>query len=101
MATEALTLVAQRADQGRVSKKQSPGHEQSWRQILIEEDADAIWRKLFTIIKSVIPDGEADCDKVTQEVFLHLLATGRLSLYINQEFSDKEIEQDLLSIANR
>ena len=100
MATEALTYVAHRASSGQASTKKAHGHERSWRQLIIEEDADAIWRKLFAIIQSANPDGGADCDQMTQELFLHLLTTGRLSLYINQEFSDEEIEQDLLSIAS-
>ena len=98
MATEALTYVAHRASHNRASTKKAPGHEQSWRQLITEEDADAIWRKLFALIESANLGSKADCNQLTQELFLHLLATGRLSHYINQKLSDEEIEKDLLSI---
>ena len=100
MATKALTYVAHRASQSQSSTKKAPGHEQCWRQLIIEEDANAIWRKLFALIQSSNPDSGTDCNQITQEVFLHLLTTEQLSLYINQEFSDEEIELDLLSLAS-
>ncbi|MCI0488611.1 MAG: hypothetical protein L0229_18645 [Blastocatellia bacterium] len=100
MATEALTLVARRVGCERVSSPQVPGHSRGWREILAEEDAEAIWQRLFTLIESAVPNRRDDCDLITQEIFLHLLATQRLNLYLTEGRSDEEIESDLLSLVS-
>lgn len=98
MATKALTYGAQRASQGRVSSQDAPKRGQDWRAVLISQDADAIWRKLHALVRSSHSGRISDHDHRTQELFLHLLATDRLSLYLDQEFSDEEIKRDLLSL---
>ena len=98
MATKALTYGAQRASRGRVSSQDAFKRGQDWRAVLISQDADAIWRKLHALVRSSPPCGTPDHDHRTQELFLHLLATDRLSLYLDREFSDEEIRRDLLSL---
>ncbi len=101
MATEALTYVARRVSRERVSPKQAPGHARGWRELLIAEDAEALWQRLFTFIRSATPDLQVDFDQLTQEVFISLLAAGRFNLYIEQELTDQQIESDLLSLLNQ
>lgn len=100
MATEALTLVARCASRERLSSSQAPGHSRDWRKIFIEQDAEVIWQRLFTLIESMVPNGRDDCDLITQELFLHLLATQRLNVYLAEGYSDEEIESDLLSLVS-
>ena len=98
MATEALTLVARRV--GREQTSKTLGQESGWRKLLIDEEAEAIWQKLFTLIESTASDDRSDCCQITQEVFLHLLATQRLRMYLTRDFSDEEIDMDLLSLVS-
>ena len=100
MATEALTFVARRASRELVPTPQAPVQSRGWREILAEEDAEAIWQRLFTLIESKVPERRDDCDRITQEVFLHLLASQRLHAYIIEGCSDEEIESDLLSLVS-
>jgi hypothetical protein len=96
MATKALTHVAPRASLGPRSKL--PDSEPGWRKLLIDGDAEALWRKIFLLIGSYGPYDEAACDHLTQEIFLHLLATSRLSLYIEDDYTDEEIAADLIAL---
>jgi hypothetical protein len=98
MATKALTYVARRASLDSVAPSLISGDGRGWRAILFEQDAEAIWRNLSEMIRSVLPDQESDSDQITQEIFLHLIATDRLNLYIQRHYSDEEILQDLLSL---
>jgi len=98
MATRALTPVAQRRSRDNVSARQGFGHERDWRQVLLSQDAEAIWHKLSTFVRTTNPDHEGGLESVTQELFLNLLATDRVKQYIERHYSDSEIESDLISI---
>ena len=98
MATRALTPVARRRSRANVSAREAPGRERDWRQVLLSQDAEAIWHKLSILVRSVVPDQSAGYEHLTQELFLHLLATDRVSFYIERKYSDSEITADLISI---
>jgi hypothetical protein len=98
MATRALTPVAQRRSRDNVSARKALGHERDWRQVLLSQDAEAIWHELSTLVRTTIPDREGGFEAPTQELFLHLLATDRIRYYIDQRYSDSEIAADLVSI---
>lgn len=101
MATKALTPVARRRRLDHVSARKDSGLERDWRQVLLSQDAEAIWQKLSSLVRSAAPDHEAHearGDQRTQDLFLELLATGRFSFYIEREYSDSEILADLLSM---
>jgi hypothetical protein len=98
MATRALTPVAQRRSRDNVSPRQALGHERDWRQVLLSQDAEAIWRELSTLVRTTIPDREGGVDSLTQDLFLHLLATDRVRYYIDHRYSNSEITADLVSI---
>ena len=95
MATKALTHVAQRASHGTVGRllDSEPG----WRNLLINGDAEAVWRKILFLVKSSGRDQRRNSEQLTQEIFLHLLSTDRLNLYLEHRFTDEEITADLLS----
>ena len=97
MATRALTPVAQRRSRAGASVRKRPGRARDWRQVLLSQDAEAIWRQLNLLVESAAPVDSRGSDQITQELFLHLLATDRISLYIEQDYSDSEIRTDLLS----
>ncbi|HEY7543932.1 MAG TPA: hypothetical protein VID27_03575 [Blastocatellia bacterium] len=92
MATRALTLFARRASQDQASLLKS---DRSWRAIFANQDAEEIWRSLSDLTRRA---GSACSDQATQELFLHLLATERFTFYQEQDYSDEEIQQDLLSL---
>lgn len=97
MATRALTPLAQRQSRANVSAK-PPGRVRDWRQAFLSQDAEAIWHELSILVRSVTSDQSAGYEHLTQELFLHLLTTDRVSFYIRQEYSDSEISADLISI---
>jgi hypothetical protein len=98
MATRALTPVAQRRSRDHVSARKDSGRGRDWRQTLLSQDAEAIWHKLFILVKSASPEHAAGYEQLTQDLFLHLLATDRVSFYIERDYSDSEIAADLISI---
>jgi hypothetical protein len=96
MATKALTYVAQSVSLDKVSRKKLSGHNQDWRKLITSQDAEAIWHAISALARSIIPGTQVNCELKSQEVFLHLFASERLTLYIDKDFSDEEITQDLL-----
>jgi hypothetical protein len=98
MATRALTPVAQRQNRRKRSARKAPGRSRDWRQVLLNQDAQAIWQELFILVQSAALDGSAADEQVTQELFLHLLSTDRFTFYIQQSYSDSDIREDLISI---
>ena len=98
MATRALTPVAQRRSRDNVSARKAPGRGRDWRQVLLSQDAEAIWHKLSTLVQAAMPDHEGGYEPLTQELFLHLLTTDRIGFYIEEKYSDSEITADLISI---
>jgi hypothetical protein len=98
MATRALTPVAQRHSRDNVSAKRAPGRGRDWRQVLQSQDAETIWQELSILVRSAASDQSAGYEQVTQELFLHLLATDRLSFYLQHGYSDSDIREDLISI---
>ena len=97
MATRALTPVAQRRSRARVSAGEAPGHGRDWRQVLLSQDAEAIWHKLSIFVRAAAPEHPAGYEQLTQELFLHLLANDRVNFYLQHDYSDSQIRADLLS----
>lgn len=98
MATRALTPVAQRRSRDNVSARKALGRGRDWRQVLLSQDAEAIWHELSTLVRTAMPGHAAGYEQLTQELFLELLATDRVTFYIEQGYSDSEITEDLMSI---
>ncbi len=92
MATKALTFVVRRASLDQVSSLKS---DRSWRAVFADQNADEIWRSLSDLTEKA---GSTRSDHVTQGLFLRLLATQRFTFYTEQNYSDEEIQQDLLSL---
>jgi len=100
MATNALTHGAQRASRDNVHRGQTSHNERGWRELFVDQDAEAVWQKIYTLIRSAISDTDSDYEQMAQELFLCLLTTERVHLYVEQGFSDDEIRDDLLSLLN-
>jgi hypothetical protein len=98
MATNALTHGAQRASRDIVHRGQTSQSERGWRELFVDQDAEAVWQKIYTLIRSVVSDTDSDYERMAQELFLCLLTTQRVRIYIEQGFSDDEIRDDLLSL---
>jgi hypothetical protein len=98
MATRALTPVAQRRSRVNVSARRALGRRRDWQQVLLSQDAGAIWQELSIQVRTAIPDHAGGYEQLTQELFLHLLATDRVSVYIDRNLSDSEITKDIVSI---
>jgi hypothetical protein len=96
MATRALTPVAQRQSRANVSARKAPGHARDWRQVLQSQDAEAIWQQLSILVRTIAPGNPAECDQITQELFLNLIAADRISHYLENNYSDSAIRADLL-----
>lgn len=69
---------------------------ESWQTVLIEQDAQLTWERLYLLTEKVVSDEMTRMAK-TQELFLHLLIEGRIDRYIEEELTDREIEEDLIS----
>ena len=98
MATKALTAVAPRASRNHVSARKAPAHGSDWREILIKQDGQAIWRKLSLLVRSAIREHPDNYDSITQDIFLFLISTDRISMYIERGFSNEEIKLDIISL---
>lgn len=98
MATNALTHGAQRASRDIVHRGQTSQHERGWRELFVDQDAEAVWQKIYTLIRSA--DSNSDYEQLAQDLFLRLLTSERVHIYIEQGFSDDEIRDDLLSLLN-
>jgi len=96
MATRALTPVAQRQSRANVSARKAPGHARNWRSVLQSQDAEAIWQQLSILVRTAATGHPAECDQITQELFLNLIATDRINHYLENGYSDSEIRADLL-----
>src|SRR5215468_11048217 len=84
----------------------------NWGDILTEEDAEKLWNGLYQLISrhpGVRPlhfatDGAAVCSQteinadLTQELFLELFQKQRFEHYINNNYSDTDIENELAHI---
>jgi len=98
MATRALTPVAQRQSRDSASARKALGRVRDWRQVLLSQDAEAIWRQLSILVQSSGVEREGGYEQVTQQLFLQVLATDRLRFYIERNYSDQDIRKDLLSM---
>ena len=97
MATKALTYVAPRAGREKVSPQTPQEHERGWREILIKEDADAIWLKISHLARTRHAKQRVIPDQIIQEAFLCLLSSGRFNAYVELGFSDEEINEEVLA----
>ena len=95
MATNVLTTVASRARRpiAPASKPRPPARD--WRELIHRQEADAIWHELSSLVEAALPGGDSEHDAVTQEIFLELVSTGRISDYIQQDYSGEEIYRDI------
>jgi hypothetical protein len=98
MATRALTPVARRRGRDSGSVRKAPGRARDWRQVLLSQDAEVIWQELSILVRSAKLDQSIGYEQLTQELFLHLLATDRFSFYLQQDYSDSDIRADLITI---
>jgi len=96
MATKGLTPVARRASRDFISGPNLVGQEPDLRELLVREDAQAVWDRIQELIRSIDPT--AQLDQLTQEVLVCLLASNRIGAYLNSDYSEDEIVLDLLSI---
>jgi hypothetical protein len=86
--------------------------EVDWVGLLVEEDAEGVWNGLFQLVSrhpAVRPmrfatDGAAVASQVeinadlTQEIFLELFQKRRFDHYIREQYSSKDIENELVRI---
>ena len=96
MATKGLTPVARRASRDFLSGPNFVGQEPDLRELLVREDARAVWGRIQILIRALDPT--AHLDQATQDVFVCLLATDRIGAYLREDYSEDEIVLDLLSI---
>ena len=96
MATKGLTPVARRASREFLSGPNFVGQEPDLRELLVREDARAVWDRIHVLIRSLDPASHPD--RVTQDLFVLLLATDRTGAYLKEDYSEDEIVLDLLSM---
>ena len=100
MATNALTNGAQRASRDIAHRSKASNAERGWRELFLNQDAEAVWQNIYTLIRSAVPDPDSDYEQMAQELFLRLLTTERILMYVGQGCSDDEIRDDLLLLLN-
>ncbi|PYP85315.1 MAG: hypothetical protein DMF61_17235 [Blastocatellia bacterium AA13] len=67
----------------------------AWREVFTAEDAGSIWRLLSTLVENELGDASFDLDRITQDLFLELIATNRPQFYIKAGFTHAMIEAEL------
>ena len=95
MATKGLTPVARRANREYLTGPNLVGLEPDLRELLVREDAQDVWDRIHELIRTLDPT--ADLDQMTQDVFVCLLASNRICVYLSQDYSEDQILLDLLS----
>lgn len=98
MATKALTAVAQGASRNLVSAKKASAHGINWRKLFIAQDAEAIWREIANLVRTISTGDDRTPDAITQEVFLFVVVTGRFNIYLEQGYSNAAISRELRAL---
>ena len=98
MAMKALTAVAPPARHPIVPASKTHVHVCDWRELLIRQDAEVIWRRLSALVRLALPDRTAEHDTITQEVFLDLFSGQRFSIYLAQNYSGEQIRQEIKAL---
>ena len=97
MASRALTALSPRKRSVTRPEAKTPEPRRDWLQTISSQDASAIWRRIFSLVQSSGTHlGEPS--KTTQDLFLSLVATGRLETYTSGRWRDDEIEADIRSL---
>lgn len=98
MASKALTLGARRPVFDQSSAKKAPGREIDWYSLLLKQDAEAIHKQIAEIVRTITHGNKINPDQLTQDLFLHLLSSERFRFYLDNEFTDDQIRNDILSL---
>lgn len=101
MATKALTLGAPRPVFDHTSLKKPRRQGSAWRMLLINQDAQAIWDKIASIVRNAPTGEDFPQDRLIQDIFIRLLVTDRFGFYVENRLTDYQIEQDILSLIGR
>jgi hypothetical protein len=72
-----------------------------WRELLLLQNAQAIWDKIASTVRTVRTGDDSPPDQLTQDLFIRLLVTDRLRFYIESRFTDDQIDEDILSLIAR
>ena len=100
MNTDPLTFFPVQQDPGN-SMKAARANERSWREMILNQEMDFIWHKLANLVQS---QGEMkfvsglDLADKTQDLFLRLLCEQRLNSFVDERWSEKQINRELLSL---
>ena len=100
MAMKALTAIAPRARRPIAPARKARLHICDWRELLIRQDAEIIWHRLSALVRLALPDRSGEHDTITQEIFLDLLSSERINMYLEQNYSGEEIRQDIKALIN-
>lgn len=71
--------------------------ERSWRELIQRREMDSIWNRLARLAQSN-SNSEWDLGDKTQDLFLRLLTGRRFNTYVDEDWSDERITQDVLSV---
>ena len=69
-------------------------------ELMVREDAGAVWRRVFELVRMMAPGNTAHIEQLTQEVFLWLLSTRVFESFIGEGLTDEEMVARLLSIVS-
>ena len=100
MATKALTAVVSRARRPIALAEQAPLNLCDWRELLTRQEIEPIWQRLSALVRLTLPDRASEHDRITQEVFLHLLSSNRIDMYLERNYSGEKIRRDLKTLIN-
>ena len=67
------------------------------RELMIREDAEGVWERLFETIRIMIPGNQEKIVQLTQETFLWLMSTPAFETFIFEGLTDEEMVARLLS----
>jgi hypothetical protein len=100
MAMKALTAIAPRARCPIAPARKARLHICDWRELLIRQDAEIIWHRLSALVRLTLPDRSGEHDAITQEIYLDLLSSERLNIYLERNYSGEKIRQEIKALIN-
>jgi hypothetical protein len=78
-----------------MDKEPDPANWIDWQRLFLREDAEGIWNGLFSFVKASMKDYKSDCHRITQDIFLYLLVTGKINRYTIHRYPPDKINREL------
>lgn len=79
------------------SARTLPWNDRTWRELILEHQVEFIWHRLAGLAQAR-SESESDIGDKTQDLFLRLLNGRRFNAYIDENWSEEDINRELMSL---